>query len=193
MSNTVYEAAVYTREVEYRNFNGEQKKATLHFALDPIQLMQVIASFAPKKNKKSGNPAQRGQDMEITDEEQLKFIRDLARKSAGEPSEDGETWHPFEDFDNTLAGKAFMTQLTSSDGDRKEFAEKVVLDPFRAFVNFAKNDPSNTPKDVQQFEKMLSQMENVFAAPEVRTETVEEKRARLAAELNSLSDEDMGQ
>jgi hypothetical protein len=185
MSELIYEASVYSRTVAYKNFLGEENKVILYFALDPLQLMQVIATFQPKRVK-SGNPARNGQAAEITDEDQLKFVRDLACRAAGTPSEDGETWEPFEDFSDSLAGKAFLTKLTSSDGDRKEFASKVILDPFRAFVSFAKADPSNTPKDVQQFEQMLVQMENIFKTPEPRDESLEERRARLAAELAAI-------
>lgn len=185
MSELIYEASVYSRTISYRNFKGEVNRAELFFALDPLQLMQVIATFQPKKIK-SGNPARNGQVAELSDEEQLKFTRDLACRAAGTPSDDGETWEPFEDFEDSLVGKAFLTKLTSSDGDRKEFAEKVILDPFRAFVSFAKADPTNTPKDVQQFEQMLAQIENIFRMPDKPQETMEEKRARLAAELEAL-------
>lgn len=177
----VYEASVYSRNISYRNFKGEISSTDLYFALDPLTLMQLISSFEVKAVK-SGNPARAGKQ-EISEEAQLKFIRNLASKAAGFPSEDGETWEPFEDFENTLVGKAFLTKLTSSDGDRREFAEKVVLAPFEAFVNYAKADPSNSPKDTQEFETMLQQMRNIFKAPEEKQETLEERRARLAAEL----------
>lgn len=185
MSNLIYEASVYSRTVSYKNFLGEDKTTTLYFALDPLQLMQVIAGFEPKKVK-SGNPALNGKDAPISDEQQLKMVRDLAVQSAGSPSEDGETWVPFEDFDNSLVGKAFLTQLASSDGDRKEFAEKVILAPFRAFVGYAQADPSNDDKDKQQFAQMLVQMEAIFIVPEKADETVDDRRARLAAELAEL-------
>lgn len=185
MSDRIYEASVYSRTISYRNFNGEVNHAELFFALDPLQLMEVIATFQPKRIK-SGNPARNGQVAELSDEEQLKFTRDLACRAAGTPSTDGETWEPFEDFADSLVGKAFLTKLTSSDGDRKEFAEKVILAPFREFVGFAKADPTNTPKDVQQFEQMLAQMENIFRMPDKPQETIEERRARLAAELEAL-------
>lgn len=185
MSNMIYEASVYVREVSYRNFKGEDKKTILYFALDPLQLMQVISSYEPKKVK-SGNPALKGQDAPITEEQQLKMVRDLAIQAAGSPSEDGETWHPFTDFNESLVGKAFLTKLASSDGDRREFAEKVILAPFRAFVNYATSDPTNTQKDKESFTKMLAQMENVFTLPDPEAESVEDRRARLAAEMAAL-------
>lgn len=185
MTIRIYEASVYSRDVSYKNFNGETTERRLFFALDPLQLMQVIATFQPK-TVKSGNPALNGKPSELSDEEQLKFIRDLAVKSAGAPSVDGEYWEKFPDFGDSLAGKAFLTKLTSSDGDRKDFAEKVILDPFRAFVGFAAEDPSNSPSDVQNFKTMLAQMENVFKMPEAKTETLEERKARLALELAAL-------
>lgn len=188
MSELMYEAAVYSRTVKYRNYKGEEKSAELFFALDPITLMQVIATFEVKPNKKSGNPATRAAEPTITDEAQIKFIRDLASKAAGFPSEDGETWEPFANFADSIAGKAFLTRLTSSDGDRKEFSEKVILDPFRSFANFAKNDPSNSQAEVAQFDTMLAQMENIFKAPDPKTETLEERKERLARELESLGE-----
>jgi len=184
MSQLTYEASVYTRTVKYKNFKGEDQNTKLFFSLDPIQLMQTIATFAPKTSK-SKNPAKQGQP-EITDEDQIKFVKGLAVKAAGFPSDDGESWEPFEDFENTIAGKAFLTQLVSSDDWRKEFAEKVLLDPFRAFVGFAEQDPSNTPKDMQQLKTMLSQLENVFVGRE--NESIEDRRARLAAEMAALDD-----
>lgn len=188
MSNMIYEASVYSRPVSYRNFLGEEKTQTLYFALDPLQLMQVIAGFTPKKSK-SGNPALKDKAEAITDEEQLKMVRDLAIKSAGSPSVDGETWEPFTDFDDSLVGKAFLTKLAASDGDRKEFSEKVILDPFRAFVGYAIADPSNAEKEKQQFRTMLQQMENIFITPEKPNESVDERRARLAAEMAALDSE----
>lgn len=183
MSQLTYEASVYTHTVKYKNFKGETNETTLYFALDPIQLMQTIAGFAPKASK-SKNPAKQGQP-EISDEEQIKFVRGLAVKAAGFPSDNGESWEPFEDFENTIAGKAFLTSLVSSDDARKEFAEKVIVAPFQAFVGFASDDPSNSPKDVQQLKTMLSQLENVFVGkPE--NETLEERRARLQAEMAAL-------
>lgn len=186
MSNIVYEASVYTRSVSYKNFKGETRTVELHFALDPLKLLKVIAGFNPKKSK-SNNPARRDQ-LEISDSEQVQFVRDLCIQAAGEPSADGEAWTPFPDFEETLAGQTFLTKLASSDGDRAEFAQKVILDPFRAFVQFAVADESNTPKDVQQFQTMLSQLENIFAAKEKPEESLEDRRARLAAELAAMEE-----
>lgn len=187
MTKTIYEASVYSREVSYRNFHGEEKTETLYFALDPLQLMSAFAGYSPKKVK-SGNPALNGKDAEFSEEDMMIMIRDLAVKSAGVPSKDGNTWTPYENFDNDLAGKAFLTKLVSSDGDRKEFAEKVILDPLRAFVSYAEADDSNTPADVQEFRTMLTGMERLFVIPEKTPETLEERRARLAAEMAALDE-----
>ena len=188
MSNSttelIYEASVYSRQVTYRNFKGEVNTVELYFALDPLALMQQIAGFKPKTSK-SNNPAKRGQE-EWDDSEQLRCVRDLACKAAGVPSEDGENWTKFEDFEETLAGKAFLTKLASSDGDRREFAEKVILAPFRAFVNYAQADQTNSPKDVQDFIQMLGQMENIFKVPDPSQESLEDRKARLAAELAAM-------
>lgn len=181
-----YEASVYSRPVTYRNFKGETQTTELHFALDPLQLMQVIAGVNPKKSK-SNNPALKNKELEMTDDEQLKLIRSLAVRSAGFPSEDGESWEPFVDFEDSIAGKAFLTKLVSSDGDRKEFSEKVILNPFRAFVGFATADESNSPAEIQQLKNMLAQMENIFAG-KTEPETIDERRARLARELDLLSE-----
>ena len=43
MTNPIYEASVYQREVSYRNFKGVEKTTTLYFALDPLKLMEIIA------------------------------------------------------------------------------------------------------------------------------------------------------
>jgi hypothetical protein len=183
MSETVYSASVYTRTVTYTNFQGVEQSVQLYFALDPIQLLQFIAAFKPKATK-SKNPAKQG-DVALTDAEQIKLIRDLAQVSAGFPSDDGESWEPFENFNDSLAGKAFMTKLATSDEDRTEFAQKVVMDPFRAFVGFAKADKSNTATDVQNLERMLGQIESVFA-PADKNESIEDRRARLEAELAAM-------
>ncbi len=189
MSEIVYEAAVYERTVKYRNFKGEERTVKLYFALDPIKLMRIIASVELKPNAKSGNPAKRDQPGEFTQEMQLKFITDLASDAAGTPSDDGESWEVFENFSETLAGKAFTTRLASSDADRREFADKVIMNPFRAFVNFAKEDSTNSPKEVAQLEEMLSKMERLFSVEPEKDETLEERRIRLAAELESLGNE----
>lgn len=182
MSQITYEASVFSAVVNYKNFKGQEKSTELHFALDPIQLMQTIASFAPK-NTRSKNPAKQGA-AEISDEEQIKFVRGLACKAAGFPSDDGESWEPFEDFENSIAGKTFLTQLVSSDGARKDFAERVILDPFKAFVEFAEADPTNTKSETQQLRTMLAQLENVFIGK--TNESLEERRARLQAEMAAL-------
>lgn len=188
-STVTYEASVYKRTVNYTNFKGETKETELYFALDPMQLMQIIVSLKPNTNKKSGDPRKRGEVEPITDEQQLKFIRDLCVRAAGFPSEDGETWEPFEGFDTSIAGQAFLTKLASSDGDRKEFTEKVILNPFRAFVGYAEVDPTNTKQDIQQLKTMLSQIENVFTVPDAKDESLEERRARLQAELEGLGEQ----
>lgn len=185
MTNVVYEASVYSRTVSYKNFKGETKTQELHFALDPLQLMQVFSSFEPKKVK-SGNPALAGKEAPITDEQQVKMIRDLVIKAVGFPSDDGESWEPFVGFENTLAGKAFLTKLTASDADRREFSEKVILDPLRAFIGYAEADESNSKAEVAQFKQMLGTVEKLFATPDPASETYEEKRARLAAEMAAL-------
>lgn len=186
MSQIIYEASVYSREVSYRNFNGEDKVQVLHFALDPLQLMQIIAGFIPKKVK-SGNPALQGSSAPVDESQQLKMVRDLAVQSAGSPSEDGESWTPFTEFSDSLVGKAFLTKLASSDGDRREFSEKVILAPFRAFVGYATSDESNTDKDKQQFAVYLQQMENIFTVPDQPEETLEARRVRLEAELAEMA------
>lgn len=181
----VYEASVYTRTVKYKNFHGEEKTVTLHFALDPLELMSMIAGFAPKKSR-SNDPRKRGQD-EIDEGDTVKFVRDVAIKAAGTPSKDGESWYPYENFENDLAGKTFITKLASSDGDREEFAQKVLLDPFRAFVKFAEVDPTNTKKDIQQFQQMVAQLERIFSTSGDNVgETLEDKRERLAREMAEL-------
>jgi len=186
MSDLIYEASVYKRTVKYRNFKGETNETTLYFALDPIALMQTIASFAPKASR-SKNPAKQGQP-EITDEDQIKFVRGLALKAAGFPSEDGEVWEPFDNFEDTIAGKAFLTQLVSSDADRQEFSQKVIIDPFKAFVSYAEQDPSNSTKETQQLRTMVGQLENIFKGKN-ENESLEDRRARLMAEMAALEDE----
>lgn len=192
MSETTitYEASVYKRVVKYTNFNGKTQETELFFALDPLQLLRVIAGFQPKKSK-SNNPAKKDA-LEISEAEQVEFVQDIAAKAAGFPSDDGETWEPFEDFLNTLAGKAFLTSMVSSDSGRREFAEKVLLDPFRAFVGFASADTSNTKEEIDQFHKMLAQLENIFAAPDPKNESLEERRARLRAEMEALDESTEG-
>ncbi len=188
MSDLVYQASVYSRTVKYTNFKGKTTEIELTFALDPLQLMSVMAGFSPKKVK-SGNPALKNQTAPITDEQQIKFVRDLAAKAAGFPSEDGDSWEPFEGFADHIAGKAFMTKLVSSDGDRREFTEKVILAPFEAFVGFASEDPTNSPKEIQEFKTMLEQMRNLFSESKAKdNESLEERRERLAAELAALAD-----
>lgn len=166
-----YQAAVYAKKLTYKNYHGEENSTTLYFSLDPLQLMQIISKIKPK-NTKSGNPAKRNAETEISEEDQLKLLRDLASQSAGIISQDGETWLPFDNFENTIAGKAFLTSLTSSDADRRAFSETVIIKPFAAFVNFAEADSSNTPGEVQELRIMLSQLERVFAQQGRKDDTV---------------------
>ena len=183
-SPLVYEAEIYRKAISYRNFKGEVQERTLTFCLDPLSLLELISSFEPKRVK-SGNPARNG-TTEVTSEQQLQFVRKIACQAAGWPSEDGETWTVWEDFEDDLAGKAFLTKLASSGGDRKDFAEIVLLAPFRGFVNFAKVDPTNSPTDVAMFEKQLGEMENIFRVPEQKDLTVEERRALLESQIKDL-------
>jgi len=186
MSQITYEAAVFTRTVKYTNFKGVTQEAELSFALDPIQLLELIAAL-PNKKTKSRNPARQNEEQPISDEQQVKLVRDLAAKSAGFPSDDGESWEPFDGFQDSIAGKAFMTQMVSSDAMRKEFAEKVFIAPFRAYVGFAAADPSNSPKEIQQMESMLVQLEKTFAETPDQDESIEDRRARLQREMDALN------
>lgn len=189
MSNVTYEASVYTRTISYKNFNGDVKEVELNFALDPIQLLRVFAALPTAKKSKSNNPARRAEeDGNLTDEQTLKFLVDLAAKAAGEISADGESFDPIPDFSDLLVGKAFITKLASSDKDREEFAQKVIIDPFEAFVNFAAADEDNTPAEIQQFREMLEKMKRIFAVGQSKhkDESLEDRRARLLRELDGL-------
>lgn len=188
MSQLIYEASVYSRKISYRNFKGEDKTLDLQFALDPIQLMRLIAGFE-LNTIKSGNPATNGQIAPMSNEMQLKIVHDLACRAAGYQSEDGERWIQIPDFSEQLYGKAFLTKLAASDTDRREFSEKVILDPFRAFVAFALAEEGNTEKEKKQFKEMLSQLEKSFTSPDTSDESLADRKARLAAELESLDDE----
>lgn len=185
MANLVYEASVYTQIIAYKNFKGEEKETTLYFALDPLQLLQALSGYQPKKIK-SGNPALNGKDADMTDEEQIRMIRNLAVIAAGTPSEDGESWAPFEDFDNSIVGKAFLTKLATTDAVRRMFSEKVILDPVRAFVGYAVEDPTNSPKELQEMKDMLHKMELLFKIPDPTNESADDRRMRLQMELASL-------
>ena len=184
MTNPVYEAAVYTREVTYRNYKGEESTVEVSFALDPIQLLELIAKQPLSKKSRSNDPRKKGVE-EIDEGKTFTFLRDIAGKAAGYPSADGERWLPVEDFLDTMAGQAFLTKLASSDSDRKEFAEKVMLAPFRAFVGYARADEGNTKEEIAKFEQMLVQFERVFAVS-VADETLEQRKARVAAEMAEL-------
>lgn len=186
MSNPVYESSVYSQSVTYKNFQGVEKTQVLYFALDPLKLMELVSGLKTKTPKKSGNPALKNKPVEITNEEQLRFLRELAVKSAGVPSEDGEEWYTFDGFENSIVGKAFLAKLTASDSDRREFSEKVVLDPFRSFVAFAVADPSNSQEDIKTFRQLLAEAEKTFTVPTERNESIEERRSRLAAEMAAL-------
>lgn len=185
MAPIVYEAAVYSQEVSYKNFKGEDRTTTLMFALDPYALMAIFATI-PNRKIKSGNPALNGKDADFTDEQQIKLVRDLASKAAGVPSEDGEAWLPFEDFENNIAGKVFMTKLATSDQIRRDFSEKVLLEPFRAFVSYSEQDASNSPKEITELKDMLSKLEKMLKTPDPTNETVEDRKARLQAQLKEL-------
>lgn len=185
MTNPVYEAAIYTREVSYRNFAGQEQTVTVEFALDPIELLDLIASSSNITSRSKSNDP-RKKNAEVVDEgKQFRFLRDIANRAAGYPSADGERWLPIKDFTDSIAGKAFITKLASSDEDRKEFAEKVMLAPFRAFVEYAEADPGNTPSEIAKFKTMLEQFERVFAVS-TADETLEARKARVAAEMAEL-------
>lgn len=190
MSQTTvtYEAAVYSRTITYTNLKGETKSAELTFALSPMDLMGVLARV-PKNKTRSKDPRKQSADAGLSDEQQIQMVQELAAKAAGFISDDGETFEPYETFANDIAGQAFMTKLLSSDADRKEFAEKVILAPFRAFVDYARVDDSNTDADIRNLEKYLADLEKAFTFEAKPEETIEQRRARLAAELESLGDD----
>lgn len=185
MTQPVYEAAIYTREVTYRNFAGTEQTVSVDFALDPIELLDLIASSSNITKKVRSNDPRKKNEEVVDDGKQFRFLRDIANRAAGYPSADGERWLPISDFTDSLAGKAFITKLASSDDDRKEFAEKVMLAPFRAFVEYAEADPGNTPGEIAKFKTMLEQFERVFAVS-TADETLEARKARVAAEMAEL-------
>lgn len=183
--NKVYMARPYRHEVPYENLNGVQKTATLHFLIHPVELLGIFADYTPKKIK-SGNPALNGKPAEMSDADQIKIIQQLAAQAAGTPSEDGENFDRFNDFETSVVGQAFMTMMVTSTKARRDFSEMAILNPFRAFVQFARQDDSNSPKEVADLERTLKQMEDIFKSPDVKDESAEEKRARLMAELGRL-------
>jgi hypothetical protein len=187
MSETVYEAALHTQEITYKNFKGETKTAELSFALDPLNLLQVMSGYTPKKVK-SGNPALNGKDAEISDDEQIKMIRRLAVMAAGTPSDDGDSWYPFEGFETSIAGKAFLTKLVTSDEDRRQFSEVAILAPFRAFCAYFDADSGNSAQEKKEMKDMLTKMERVFRVPDPGSESAEERRERLERELAAIRD-----
>lgn len=184
MTQITYEASVYSRIISYKNLKGQTKEVELTFALDPISLLRVMASLPSPKKSRSNNPAQRArEESELSNEQQLKFLVDIASKAAGFISDDGESFEPFEDFRDSIAGKAFITKLASSDGDREEFAQKVMIDPFEAFVNYARADEGNTKEEIKQFEDMLASMKRIFAINKNTDMSPEDRAAKLRAEL----------
>lgn len=185
MSSISYEASVHTRTVRYKNFKGKEQEFELYFALDPMSLLQLIAATNIKAEKKSGNPAKLNTASGFTEEKQINLVKDLAVRAAGFPSDDGESFEPFEGFSDSLAGKTFLTHLVTSDVERDIFADKVILDPFRAFVSFALAEDSNSEADKAHFRDMLKQVESIFA-PKDKNESLEDRKARLARELAAL-------
>lgn len=187
MSDLTYEASVYARTITYTNLKGKTNTVELTFSLDPIQLLRVMATIPSPKRSKSNNPARRAEEESgLTPEQQFKFLVDIASKAAGFISDDGESFEPFEDFKDSIVGKAFITKLASSDGDRAEFAQKVMINPFEAFVNFAKADESNSQTEIKQFEEMLESVKRIFDTAEDKSLSIEEKRAKLEADLAAL-------
>lgn len=184
MTNPVYEAAIYSREVTYKNLKGEEKTVEVNFALDPIQLLELIARQPVTTKSRSKDPRKQGTE-EVDDGRMFAFLREIADISAGEPSWDGEQWLPIPNFSTLLAGKAFITKLTSSDADRQEFIEKVMLAPFAAFVEYAKDDPTNSKEEIAKFEGMLAQFKRIFSVSSA-DETLEARKARLAIEMAEL-------
>lgn len=181
-----FETTLFTHQVNYKNTRGEEKQVVLEFCLNPIKLLELVASFQTPRKTRSANPAKAN---EISDEQQIKFLRRLAVAAAGWASEDGESFEPFPEFEEQFAGQAFLTELLTSDSLRAEFSEVVMLRPFRTFVQFAAADPNNSKKDVQLFETQLAQLENIFktGAETKPEETIEDRRARLEAELAAMS------
>lgn len=183
MSANVYEAKVHTAHVEYINFKGERQSADVMFALDPVTMLGVISRIKFDKSR-SANPQKRNEQT-MSDSASIELVQDLVSTSAGWPSEDGESWEKYENFNETLAGQAFLTKLTSSDAERKEFVRNVMLTPMRAFIGFARLDKTNSPAEIQELEATYANLEKVFneSLEENRTETLEERRERLQREL----------
>lgn len=188
MAPIVYEATVYEHEISYKNFKGENKVHKLYFALHPMSLLAVFSQI-PTKKVKSGNPALNGKDADMTEEEQIKLVRRIAEQAAGTPSDDGESWYPFEGFTESLAGQAFMTKLVTTDQIRRDFSEKVILGPMRSFTQFFEQDPSNSAKEVAELKDMLAKFERVFKTPDPASETAEDRKARLLRELEAIGDD----
>lgn len=187
MTQITYEASVYSRTVSYTNLKGKTQEVELTFALDPIQLLRLMASLPEPKKSRSNNPARRAEEeTTISDERQFKFLVDLADKAAGFISDDGESFEPFEGFRDSIAGKAFITKLAASDADRAEFSQKVLVDPFEAFVNYAKAEEGNTKEEIAEFVRMLEQVKRIFGIANDKSLPAEDRRAQLARELAEL-------
>ncbi len=187
MAQIVYNAVYHTEEVSYTNLNGESRIAELKFLMHPMTLLSVFADI-PDRKIKSGNPSLNGKSADISESQQIKLVQDLAGRAAGIPSSDGESWIPFENFEKHVSGHAFLTKLATSEKVRKDFSDKVILAPFRAFVGYAEADPSNSPKEVKDLKDTLTKMENTFKVADPSNETPEELKAKLQAQLAALDE-----
>ena len=178
----VYISSVYSTEVHYVNFLGEKKTKTVSFALDPVALLTNISNLDAYE-KESANRAQRraGVEVGLSQAGSIDLIRELASQAAGYASEDGENWDRDYDFRDSVAGAAFLTYLGTSEEARFEFAENVFIKPFEAFVEFAKANPSNSPAEIKVLDDNLQALRGAFTKGS--TETLEERKARLKAEL----------
>lgn len=119
---------MYKREIDYVDFNGNERSEAFYFHLSLPEVTRIEASVA-----KDGETTIKNHIEELVSNNKLKdlldFLEHVILSSYGTKTADGRSFHKTEElkeeFSNSPAYAEFFEQLLTKEGLAQEFGEKV--------------------------------------------------------------------
>lgn len=120
------------KDIEYTNFNGEEKTKTCYFNLSELELseMSIDKELVERLQKYTSS----SEDTEVNSEEIYNIYKELVLKSYGEKSEDGESFIKEDEngrplskaFKQTAAFEAMLLEITTNLDASIEFTKGIL-------------------------------------------------------------------
>ena len=170
----------YYTPLKYRDGNGKEKHAKLHFELDPVELTDWIFENPFEANELQASLQdlaewEKEESRDLTPEEirvMLGVIKLIAQISAGRPTEDGEYFLKDPNWTSSYAYRGFRTFLLTNPNEVSQFLKTLldndVMEQFTGALQTAN-------------EKMEQEVSSEKpASSDSGDETIEKMRAKIA-------------